>query len=114
MLRMADIIEREAENLAKYETLCMGQPIQFAIKFCASTPQYWRYYAGFCDKLGGECFPDDGDGRVKMTQYMPFGICAGIGTLTIPLSDWIELSCWRCAVLMMNVQRLGTGRKLLL
>jgi aldehyde dehydrogenase (NAD+) len=84
MLKMAELIERDAEKLAKYETICMGQPIQFATKFCASTPQYWRYYAGFCDKLGGECFPDDGDGRVKMTQYAPFGVCAGIGMDSLP------------------------------
>ena len=76
---MAEIIEREVENLAKFETLCMGQPVQFAKAFCASTPQYWRYYAGFCDKLGGESFPDDGDGKVKVVQYAPYGVCAGIG-----------------------------------
>lgn len=38
-----------------------------------------RYYAGFCDKIEGESFPEDGDARVKITQYMPFGVCAGIG-----------------------------------
>ena len=79
MMKMADIIERDAEKLAKFETLCMGQPITVARKFLATIPSYWRYYAGFCDKIQGESFPEDGDARVKMTQYMPFGVCAGIG-----------------------------------
>ena len=82
MMKMADIVERETENLAKFESLCMGQPIAVARKFLASVPPIWRYYAGFCDKLGGESFPEDGqDGRVKITQYTPYGVCAGIGTL---------------------------------
>jgi aldehyde dehydrogenase (NAD+) len=107
MLKMAELIERDAEKLAKYETICMGQPIQFATKFCASTPQYWRYYAGFCDKLGGECFPDDGDGRVKMTQYAPFGVCAGIGMDSLPRA-------YDCGVADDITQRPGMGRKSLL
>lgn len=74
MMKMADLIERDSEKLAKLETACMGQPITVALKFMASVPPYWRYYAGFCDKLQGESFPEDGDSRVKITQYMPFGV----------------------------------------
>lgn len=80
MLKMADLVERDIEKLANFETLCMGQPISLAQKFLSSVPPIWRYYAGFCDKIQGESFPEDGDGRVKMTQYMPFGVCAGIGS----------------------------------
>lgn len=79
MMKMADLMERDAERLAKLETLCMGQPISVALKFMSGVGKYWRYYAGFCDKIQGESFPEDGDGRVKMTQYMPYGVCAGIG-----------------------------------
>lgn len=50
------------------------------MKFMSSVHAYWRYYAGFCDKIQGESFPEDGDGRIKMTQYMPYGVCAGIGS----------------------------------
>lgn len=90
MLKMADLVERDMEKLAKFETMCMGQPISLAMKFLSSVPPIWRYYAGFCDKIQGESFPEDGDGRVKMTQYMPFGVCAGIGmTKTICMN-----LCW--------------------
>jgi len=78
MLKMADLMEKDIEKFAKFEAMCMGQPISVARKFCSSTVPYWRYYAGCCDKLQGESFPEDGDARVKITQYMPFGVCAGI------------------------------------
>jgi aldehyde dehydrogenase (NAD+) len=86
MNKMADLMEKDIEKFAKFETICMGQPIAIAKKFVGGTPAIWRYYAGFCDKLGGESFPEDGDGKVKITQYMPYGACAGIGS-GFPLQD---------------------------
>lgn len=79
MMKMAELVERDTDKLAKLETLCMGQPITVARKFTGASVAYWRYYAGWCDKLEGESFPEDGDGKVKITQYMPYGVCAGIG-----------------------------------
>ena len=86
MLKMADLIEQDMDKLARFETLCMGQPITVALKFLSSVPAYWRFYAGFCDKIEGESFPEDGDSRVKITQYMPYGVCAGIGRKSLPAS----------------------------
>lgn len=80
MMKLADLIEKDMEKFAKFETMCMGQPISIAMKFMSSVPAYWRYYAGLCDKIQGESFPEDGDARVKITQYMPYGVCAGIGS----------------------------------
>lgn len=79
MLKMADLIERDMEKLAYIETISMGQPISTSRKFMEAVPAYWRYYAGYADKIGGESFPEDGDGRVKIVQYVPYGVCAGIG-----------------------------------
>ena len=83
MNKMAEIVERNVEKLAKFEALCMGQPMQVSRKFAGSTPAYWRYYGGFCDKIGGESYPEDGDARVKIVQYMPYGVCAGIGEFMV-------------------------------
>ncbi|KAH7379075.1 aldehyde dehydrogenase [Cadophora sp. MPI-SDFR-AT-0126] len=80
MLKMADLIEADMEKLAMIETISMGQPISTARKFMEAVPAYWRYYAGFADKIGGESFPEDGDARIKFTQYMPYGVCAGIAS----------------------------------
>ena len=35
-------------------------------------------YAGWADKIGGEMFPEDGDGTYKLIRYEPLGVCAGI------------------------------------
>jgi aldehyde dehydrogenase (NAD+) len=99
MMKMADLIEKNVERLAKFETMCMGQPISVAMKIVSFSPGIWRYYAGFCDKIQGESFPEDGDARVKITQYMPYGVCASIGVhpslevsqcvvLTLPTAAW--------------------------
>jgi aldehyde dehydrogenase (NAD+) len=78
MLKFADLFEQNLEKLAKLETVAMGQPVSLATKICSIAPSYWRYFAGFCDKIGGESFPEDGDSQVKMVQYVPYGVCAGI------------------------------------
>lgn len=80
MNKLADLIEKDLDKFAMLETLSMGQPISIAKKFMQAVPVYWRYYAGFTDKIGGESYPEDGDARVKITQYMPYGVCAGIGS----------------------------------
>lgn len=79
MIKMAELMERDLEKLAMIETLSMGQPIGVAKKFTEAAPAYWRYYAGFADKIGGDSYPEDGDARIKIVQYMPYGVCAGIG-----------------------------------
>lgn len=75
-------MERDGERLAMIETISMGQPISTSKKFMDAVPAYWRYYAGYADKIGGESFPEDGDARLKIVQYVPYGVCAGIGSYT--------------------------------
>lgn len=88
--KLADLIEQNAEKLAKLETIAMGQPIGVAVTFVGLAASYWRYYAGCCDKLGGESFPEDGDGVYKIVRYEPFGVCAGIAAwnATIMYTGW--------------------------
>ena len=35
-------------------------------------------FAGWTDKIEGQTFPLE-DGTFRMTQYEPYGVCAGIG-----------------------------------
>ena len=84
MHKMADLMERDLEKLAMIETVSVGQPIATSKKFTEAVPAYWRYYAGYADKIGGESFAEDGDGRHKIVQYMPYGVCAGIGSNHFP------------------------------
>ncbi|GIZ47895.1 hypothetical protein CKM354_001097300 [Cercospora kikuchii] len=78
MLKFADILEAESEELGRLESICMGQPMTLAKAFVQGAVEYWRYYAGFCGKVAGESFPPDEDGTYKIVQYEPLGVCAGI------------------------------------
>jgi aldehyde dehydrogenase (NAD+) len=78
MLKFADLLEKNAAKIAKLESIAMGQPIGIATKFTALPATYWRYFAGFADKISGESFPPDGDGVYKIVNYEPLGVCAGI------------------------------------
>lgn len=78
MLKLADLIEKNADRIAKLESISVGQPIavaKFAVKAGVAC---WRYYAGLTDKIPGETFPENGDGMFRMVNYEPLGVCAGI------------------------------------
>jgi aldehyde dehydrogenase (NAD+) len=85
MLKFADLVEANAEEIAKAEVQAMGQPAAltqgFIVPSCAST---WRYYAGWADKIEGQTFPEEG-GWWRYTQYEPYGVCAGIGPWNVTI-----------------------------
>lgn len=80
MLKFADLVEAELPELSKLHTICMGQPLQFAILFSQQLPAMFRYYAGYIDKISGETHTPDGDGCFKIVSYEPYGVCAGIAS----------------------------------
>ncbi|KAF2471223.1 aldehyde dehydrogenase [Lindgomyces ingoldianus] len=93
MLKFADLLVPNAEEISKAEVKAMGQPSaimqNFIVPACAAT---WRYYAGWADKVEGQTFPQE-DGAWRMTQYEPFGVCAGIG----PWNVTILTMAWKMA-----------------
>ncbi|KAJ4509656.1 hypothetical protein HRR83_007029 [Exophiala dermatitidis] len=90
MLKLADLLEANAEKLGKLETICMGQPITVATGFVKGPAAIWRYYAGFAGKIAGESYPPEGDGSYKIVAYEPLGVCAGIAAwnATHTLAAW--------------------------
>lgn len=79
MHRYADLVEKNAEDLARLETICMGMPRKMAVGIMGLHVDTFRYYAGLTDKIHGESYPEDGDdGLIKMVNYQPMGVCAGI------------------------------------
>lgn len=80
LLKLADLIEANCERLARLETMAMGQPFIAAREFIrTSVAEWFRYYAGWCTKLGGEYYPDDdGQGFYKIVTYEPLGVCAAV------------------------------------
>ena len=59
MLNFANLLDKNADKLAKLEGLAMGQPITLARAFVKRPIDLWRYYAGYCGKMPGESYPPD-------------------------------------------------------
>ncbi|EKG11551.1 hypothetical protein MPH_11044 [Macrophomina phaseolina MS6] len=79
MLKLADLIEENAAQLARLEGAAIGQPQAVGEVLVASCASAFRYYAGWADKISGETYPAD-DGVYKLVRYEPLGVCAGIGS----------------------------------
>ncbi|KAH8881870.1 aldehyde dehydrogenase [Thozetella sp. PMI_491] len=78
MHRLADLVEGAAEDLGRLETIAMGAPKFIAEHGAKALAASLRYYAGWADKIGGEVFPDSGDGAYRMVTHEPLGVCGGI------------------------------------
>ncbi|KAA8619876.1 retinal dehydrogenase 2 [Pyrenophora tritici-repentis] len=93
MLKLADLIEANDAEITKAEVTAMGQPTSimggWIVPMVATT---WRYYAGWADKIQGQTYPLE-DGAFRITQYEPYGVCAGIG----PWNVSIMTMAWKMA-----------------
>lgn len=78
MLKFADLLEANADRLAKLESMAMGQPVSLAVRMIQGPAAIWRYYAGYAGKIAGESYPPEEDGTYKIVAYEPMGVCADI------------------------------------
>jgi len=86
MHKLADLIERDADGLARLETLNNGKPYETHSK-AADLPltiQCIRYYAGWADKLEGKQIPVAGN-FLTMTYHEPIGVVGQIIPWNFPL-----------------------------
>jgi len=87
LLRLADLIEQNAEELAHLETLDTGRPINFSRFVVATCVDQFRYYAGWATKVTGETIPVSTPGNIlNYTRREPLGVCVGITAWNGPLS----------------------------
>ena len=85
LLKLADLIEEHADELALIETRDMGMAIGDA-RWCAhNAAAVMRYYAGAVDKFFGSTIPVDRDGIV-LTFREPIGVAALITPCNFPLN----------------------------
>jgi aldehyde dehydrogenase (NAD+) len=85
MLRLADLAERNLDELASLETLDNGKPINDSR--AADLPlaiDCLRYYAGWADKIQGNTIPIRGD-YFCYTRREPIGVCGQIIPWNFPL-----------------------------
>ena len=93
LLKIADLIEQHADELAELETLDNGKPLfeskNIDIPGAAET---FRYYAGFATKIYGETNPSD-PSMFNYTLREPVGVCGQI----IPWNFPLLMAAWKIA-----------------
>jgi len=84
LLRIADAVDQNTEELAVIEALDMGAPLATCRGRVSQVAQVFRYYAGWTTKIHGTTNPMD----ASRFQYMlrePMGVCALINAWNVPI-----------------------------
>ena len=76
--RIADIVEDRRMELGRMESVSNGRPISETSSQMLVVASYFRYFAGFCDKIQGSTVPTD-RGHLNYTVRVPLGV---VGQLT--------------------------------
>jgi aldehyde dehydrogenase (NAD+) len=92
--KLADLIERDQQELAEIETLNNGKPLKIARDFdIGDTIQCLRYYAGWADKIIGQTIEVDNKTKIAFTRHEPIGVCGQIIPWNYPINMW----AWKVA-----------------
>lgn len=85
MNRLADLLEKNAEELALLESLDNGMPLSVARTVALPLIiAFFRYFAGWSDKNHGKTIPINGD-YFCYTRHEPVGVCGQITPWNFPL-----------------------------
>lgn len=84
--KVADLVESEAERLARLETLCNGKLYREMLGQMRAIPYYLRYFAGWADKILGDAkYLPDKPNVLNYTIREPFGVVAIIVPWNSPI-----------------------------
>jgi aldehyde dehydrogenase (NAD+) len=93
LYRLSELIEKNADDLARLEALDNGKPFAVAKAVdVAATAACFRYFAGWADKVHGKTIPIDGD-YFCYTRHEPVGVVAQI----IPWNFPMLMLAWKLA-----------------
>lgn len=85
LFKLADLIEANADRLAKVEAINNGKPYSLAKALDLTlTSRIYRYYAGWVDKVRGCTIPMDGPFNLS-TRKEPVGVVGQIIPWNVPL-----------------------------
>ncbi len=91
--KLADLVERNLDEIAALETRDNGKPLFESAKVdLPFVVANLRYYAGFADKIGGEVIPVSGP-YLNYTLREPVGVVGAIVPWNFPLN----LASWKVA-----------------
>lgn len=72
---MADLMEKNIDELASLESLDNGKPIPMSMRDINMSIDIFRYFAGWTDKIMGQTIPISGP-YLCYTREEPIGVCA--------------------------------------
>ncbi|QXX99032.1 aldehyde dehydrogenase [Serratia marcescens] len=78
LLRLADLLEQHAPELARLETQDTGKIIRETQAQIAYVAEYYRYYAGLADKMEGSVLAIDKPDMETWVRREPIGVVAAI------------------------------------
>ena len=93
MRNLADILARDAEELARCETLDNGKLLREMLAQMRYMPEWFYYFAGMADKIQGEVIPADRSNFFVYTRHEPVGVVAAI----VPWNSPLLLMAWKLA-----------------
>ncbi|EKM59608.1 uncharacterized protein PHACADRAFT_250213 [Phanerochaete carnosa HHB-10118-sp] len=92
--KLADLMERDAQELAELEALNNGKPVRVARDFdVGDSVGCLRYYAGWADKIVGQTIEIDNKTKFAYTKHEPIGVCGQIIPWNYPIMMW----AWKVA-----------------
>jgi acyl-CoA reductase-like NAD-dependent aldehyde dehydrogenase len=85
MMRIADLVERDAQRLATLEVRDNGKLYAEMFAQVRLVADWFRYYGGLADKLEGAVIPTGKPNMFTFTRYEPLGVVALITPWNSPL-----------------------------
>lgn len=93
MLRLADLVEKNAQRLAEIEVRDNGKLLAEMQGQLRYHPEWWRYFGGLADKVEGSVMPIDKPDVFAFTRQEPVGVVGAITAWNSPLL----FIAWKCA-----------------
>jgi aldehyde dehydrogenase (NAD+) len=93
LVRLGDLVARDADALAELETRDNGKLINEMRAQLRYLPEWFRYFGGLADKIEGRVIPIDRPGMFNYTLEEPLGVVAAITPWNSPLM----LGGWKLA-----------------
>ncbi len=93
LFKLADLIDGDADELVRRDTLNNGKPLREARYDVADAAGCFRYYAGLATKPSGQTFETSDPNVQTITVREPIGVCGQI----IPWNYPLLMAVWKLA-----------------
>jgi aldehyde dehydrogenase (NAD+) len=85
LLRLAELVERDAAGLGALDTADNGKILRETTKQAQLSASTYRYYAGWADKNHGAVIPLESTDLLDYMTYEPYGVCVLLVAWNSPL-----------------------------